>query len=61
MIKESEKFAEHDKKVKERLEAKGQLEKYISSMKNSIEPDSALVSKIDRDDISKIEEALADA
>jgi len=25
MIKESEKFAEHDKKVKDKLEAKGQL------------------------------------
>lgn len=61
MIKESEKFAEHDKRVKEKIEAKSQLEKYISSMKTSIDSDSGLSSKLSGDDVSRIEEALSDA
>merc|ERR1711971_1026621 len=36
MIREAEQFADEDKKVKERIDAKNQLENYVYSMKNTL-------------------------
>jgi len=37
MLKDAEQFAEQDKKVKEKIDAKNSLENYIYSMKNTVE------------------------
>ncbi|KAM7530714.1 hypothetical protein LguiB_034124 [Lonicera macranthoides] len=56
MVKEAEEFAEEDKKVKERIDAKNNLETYIYNMKSTIK--DKLADKIDGDDKEKIESAL---
>merc|ERR1712167_343830 len=61
MIKDSEKFAEEDKAIKEKIDAKNQFENYIYQMKNSIEDKDKLAEKIDEGDKSKIKDALTDA
>ncbi|KAM7469667.1 hypothetical protein LguiA_007850 [Lonicera macranthoides] len=55
-VKEAEEFAEEDKKVKERIDAKNSLETYIYNMKNTI--NDKLGDKISGDDKEKIESAL---
>merc|ERR1712023_114384 len=61
MIKDSEKFAEEDKAIKEKIDARNQFENYIYQMKNSVEDKEKLADKIDEDDKSKIKDALSDA
>ncbi|KAM7525145.1 hypothetical protein LguiA_015047 [Lonicera macranthoides] len=56
MVKEAEEFAEEDKKVKERIDAKNNLETYIYNMKSTIK--DKLADKIDGYDKEKIESAL---
>lgn len=55
-VKEAEEFAEEDKKVKERIDAKNSLETYIYNMKNTI--NDKLGDKISGDDKEKIVSAL---
>jgi len=61
MIRDSEKFAEQDKLLKEKIDAKNSLENYIYTMRNTIEDKEKLADKIESDDKSKIKEALTDA
>jgi heat shock protein 5 len=61
MIKDSEKFADEDKAIKEKIDAKNQFENYIYQMKNSVEDKDKLADKIEEDDKSKIKDALSDA
>ena len=61
MIKDSEKFAEEDKAIKEKIDAKNQFENYIYQMKNSVEDKDKLADKIEEEDKSKIKDALSDA
>ena len=61
MIKDSEKFAEEDKAIKEKIDARNQFENYIYQMKNSVEDKDKLAEKISDDDKSKIKDALSDA
>jgi len=61
MIKDSEKFAEEDKAVKEKIDARNQFENYIYQMKNSVEDKEKLADKIDEEDKSKIKDALSDS
>lgn len=61
MVKEAEEFAEEDKKVRERIDARNKLETYIYSMKSTINDKDKLADKIDSDDKTKIESALKDA
>ncbi|KAB1201104.1 Luminal-binding protein 5 [Morella rubra] len=56
MVKEAEEFAEEDKKVKERIDARNKLETYIFNMRSSIS--DKLADKIDSDDKEKIESTL---
>merc|ERR1719316_2191453 len=61
MIKDSEKFAEEDKAIKEKIDARNQFENYIYQMKNSVEDKDKLADKIEEDDKSTITDALTDA
>ncbi|XP_027107733.2 luminal-binding protein 5 [Coffea arabica] len=61
MVKEAEEFAEEDKKVSERIDARNKLETYIYNMKSTINDKDKLADKIDSDDKTKIESALKDA
>lgn len=61
MIKDAEKFAEQDKELKEKIDAKNSLENYVYTMRNTIEDKEKLADKIDEDDKEKIMEALQEA
>lgn len=59
MLKEAEEFAEEDRKVREKVDARNKLETFVYSMKNTI--NDKLAEKIDSDDKKKIESALKEA
>jgi len=61
MIKEAEEYADEDKAIKAKIDAKNQLENYIYQMKNSIEDKDKLAEKISDEDKSTIKDALTDA
>jgi len=61
MINDAEKFAEDDKKVKERVEARNELEGYAYSLKNQIGDKEKLGGKLSSDDKDTIETAVNDA
>ncbi|HEY6437598.1 MAG TPA: Hsp70 family protein [Ignavibacteriaceae bacterium] len=61
MIKDAEKFAEDDKKVKEKVEAKNELESYAYSLKNELSDKEKLGGKITDDDKTTIETAVDEA
>merc|ERR1712227_186679 len=61
MIKDSEKFAEEDKAIKEKIDARNQFENYIYQMKNSVEDKDKLADKITDEDKGSIKDALTDA
>lgn len=58
MIKDAEVFAEEDKKVKERVDAKHELESYVYSLKNQIGDKDKLGGKLNDEDKSVIGEAI---
>jgi len=58
MIQDAEKFADEDKKLKERVEARNELESYAYSLKNQINDQEKLGAKITDEDKEKIEEAV---
>jgi len=59
MIKEAEKFADEDLQVKERIESKNVLENYLYGIKNQVNDEAQLGSKIDAEDKKTILEAVA--
>jgi len=61
MKKEAEKYAEEDKAIKAKIDAKNQLENYIYKMKNSIEDKDGIKDKVTDEDKSTIKDALTDA
>ena len=61
MIRDSEKFAEQDKLLKEKIDAKNSLENYLYTMRNTIEDKEKLADKIDSSDKEKIKSALDEA
>jgi len=61
MIADAEKFADEDKAIKERVDAKHQLDNYIHQMRNTIEDKDKLADKLDEDDKNTIQEALTEA
>lgn len=61
MIRDSEKFAEQDKALKEKIDAKNSLENYVYTMRNTIEDKEKLADKIEDSDKEKIKEALQEA
>jgi len=58
MIKDSERFAEDDKKIKDRVEARNELESYAYSLKNQLGDKEKLGGKLADDEKTKIEEAV---
>lgn len=60
MIKDAEKFADDDKKLKERVEARNELESYAYSLKNQIADKDKLGAKLSESDKTKLEEAIDD-
>merc|ERR1712023_79496 len=58
MVKEAEQFAEEDKKVKGKVEAKNSLENYLYSMKNTVTDQKKLGEKISEEDKTTVLEAV---
>ena len=50
MIRDAEKFADQDKELKEKIDAKNSLENYIYTMKNTIEDKEKLADKLAAED-----------
>jgi len=61
MINDAEKFAEDDKKVKEGVEARNEIESYAYSLKNQIGDKEKLGGKLSDEEKKTIEEAVDDA
>jgi len=62
MVQEAEEFAEEDKKVKARIDARNALEGYCYNLKNTLEDEEkGIADKIDEADKEAIEEAVRDA
>ncbi|WVZ24842.1 hypothetical protein V8G54_003386 [Vigna mungo] len=61
MVREAEEFAEEDKKVKERIDARNSLETYVYNMKNQISDKDKLADKLESDEKEKIESAVKEA
>ncbi|KAI9346657.1 heat shock 70 kDa protein [Pilaira anomala] len=60
MVKEAEEFAEEDKAIRDRTEAKNKLENYIYTIKGQLGEDGALATKISADEKESIEDAIKD-
>eukprot|EP00823_Brevimastigomonas_motovehiculus_P004692 TRINITY_DN31_c0_g2_i1.p1 TRINITY_DN31_c0_g2~~TRINITY_DN31_c0_g2_i1.p1 ORF type:complete len:671 (-),score=268.92 TRINITY_DN31_c0_g2_i1:490-2502(-) len=58
MLKEAEEYAEQDKVEREKVDAKNQLEGYAYNMKNQIEDEEKLGSKVSAEDKETIQNAL---
>lgn len=61
MVREAEEFAEEDKKVKEKIDARNQLETYVYNMKNTVNDKDKLADKLESEEKEKVEEALKEA
>merc|ERR1712166_832793 len=61
MVREAEEFADEDKNMKERVDARNGLEGYAYNMRNQVNDEEKLGSKIDDDDKETIEEAVTEA
>merc|ERR1712216_502546 len=62
MVAEAEEYQEEDKKVREKIEARTQLENYVYSMKNTLsDSEKGIADKISEDDKETIEKALEEA
>ncbi|KAL0348276.1 UNVERIFIED_CONTAM: Luminal-binding protein 5 [Sesamum angustifolium] len=59
-VREAEEFAEEDRRVRERIEARNKLETYIFNMKSTINDKDKFADKIEADDKEQMETALKD-
>ncbi|CAO3628793.1 unnamed protein product [Cunninghamella blakesleeana] len=60
MVREAEEFADEDRTVRERTEAKNQLENYVYSLKGQLSSDDGALSKLSEEDKETIEDAVRD-
>merc|ERR1719391_1778593 len=58
MINDAEKYADEDKKMKEKVDAKNELESYAYSLKNQVGDKEKLGAKLSDEDKEKITEAV---
>lgn len=58
MVQDAEKFADEDKKVKEKVDARNELESYAYSLKSQINDKEKLGGKLSSDDKETIEKAV---
>ena len=61
MVQEAEEFAEEDKRAKERVDARNNLETYAYNMKNQVEDSDKLGGSLDESDKQTVKEAVNDA
>jgi len=61
MVREAEEFADEDKEMKAKVDARNALEGYAYNMKNQVNDEEKLGGKIDDDDKETIEEAVNEA
>ncbi|XP_073828911.1 heat shock protein 70 cognate 3 [Musca autumnalis] len=61
MIHDAEKFADEDKKLKEKVESRNELESYAYSLKNQIGDKEKLGAKLSEDEKVKMEAAIDEA
>jgi len=61
MINEAEKFAEDDKKTREKVDSRNSLDNYIHSMKTTVEDKDKMADKIEEDDKTQILDAVKEA
>ncbi|EPS39730.1 hypothetical protein H072_6484 [Dactylellina haptotyla CBS 200.50] len=61
MVEEAEKFAEEDKLVKEKIEARNGLENYVYSLKNQVSDEEGLGGKIEEEDKETLNKAIKEA
>eukprot|EP00635_Sarcinochrysidales_sp_CCMP3193_P011485 CAMPEP_0118889468 /NCGR_PEP_ID=MMETSP1166-20130328/377_1 /TAXON_ID=1104430 /ORGANISM="Chrysoreinhardia sp, Strain CCMP3193" /LENGTH=663 /DNA_ID=CAMNT_0006828059 /DNA_START=139 /DNA_END=2130 /DNA_ORIENTATION=- len=62
MVQEAEQYAEEDKKVKERIDARNGLESYLYNLKNTLDDDDkGLADKLSSDDKEEIESTINEA
>ena len=60
MIADAEKFADEDKAIKEKIDAKHALRNYVYTMRNTIEDKDKLADKLEEDDKSTIQDAITE-
>jgi heat shock protein 5 len=59
MVREAEEFAEEDKKVKQRIDARNGLESYVYNLKNQLEDDEkGLADKISPEDKKELQDII---
>lgn len=59
MVREAEQFAEEDKKVKERIDARNGLESYLYNLKNTLEDEEkGLADKISAEDKKELQDMI---
>lgn len=62
MLKEAEEMAEEDKKAKDRVQARNQLENFVYSIRNQLKDDEkGLKNKMTPDEVEEVEKAVQDA
>lgn len=61
MINDAEKYADEDKSLRERIEAKNSLDNYIQSMRATVEDKDKLADKIEEEDKTTILNAVKEA
>ena len=61
MVQEAEEYAEEDKMIKERIDARNSLETYCYNMKNTMEDSDKLADKVDESDKEQVLEAVQEA
>ncbi|KAL6320421.1 hypothetical protein AAG906_007118 [Vitis piasezkii] len=61
MVREAEEFAEEDKKIKEKIDARNSLESYVYNMKTQINDKDKLADKLESEEKEKIETAVKEA
>merc|ERR1712005_55538 len=61
MVREAEEFAEEDKAIKERIDARNGLESYAYNMKNTLsDEEKGIKDKIEEEDAEALDEAVQD-
>merc|ERR1712007_188589 len=59
MVKEAEEFAEEDKKIKERIDARNGLESYVYNLKNQLDDDEkGLADKLSPEDKKELQDTI---
>lgn len=60
MVKEAEQFAEEDRKVRERIDARNNLESYLYGLKNTLDEDGDKISPEDKKELEDIVDETID-